>query len=161
MATGAATEAEGFRAREEAQRERRRAEYDRWAEERDRWRAKNRGYYRAIERLVKFVVPEGASVLEIGCGTGDLLAALKPARGVGLDLSSKQIEIARHKHPELELLVGDAETLELPELEGRTFDYVVLSDVVGALFDVWAAFRALRRMCTARTRIVVTYYNFL
>jgi len=146
-----------FRAREEAQRERRRAEYDRWAEERDRWRAKNRAYYQAIERLVKFVVPPGASVLEVGCGTGELLASLRPGRGVGIDLSSKQIEIARRKHPELDLLVGDAETLDLPELAGQTFDYVVLSDVVGALFDVWAAFRALRRVCTSRTRVVVTY----
>ena len=42
---------------------------------------RTRAYYRAIERLVRFVVPEGASVLEIGCGTGDLLAALKPASG--------------------------------------------------------------------------------
>jgi SAM-dependent methyltransferase len=161
MATAAATEAETFRARQEAERERRRAEYDRYAEERDRWRGKNRGYYDAIRRLVKFVVPPGASVLEIGCGTGELLASLEPGRGVGIDLSSKQIEIARRKFPQLELLVGDAETLEVPELAGRTFDYVVLSDVVGALFDVWAAFRALRRVCTARTRVVVTYYNLL
>src|SRR5262249_53323587 len=58
----------------------------------------------------------------------------------------------------IEWLQGDAETLDLG---GRTFDYVVLSDVVGALFDVWAAFRALRTVCTPRTRIVVTYYNFL
>jgi SAM-dependent methyltransferase len=161
MATGAATEAEDFRARQQAERERRRAEYDRWAEERDGWRAKNRAYYDAISRLVKFVVPPGASVLEIGCGTGELLASLEPARGVGIDLSTRQIEVARRKFPHLELLVGDAETLDLPELSGRTFDYVVLSDVVGALFDVWAAFRSLRRVCTARTRLVCTYYNFL
>src|SRR5262245_39126635 len=102
-----------FRANEEALRQRRRADYDRFAEERDRWRAKNRAYYSAIERLVKFVVPEGASVLEVGCGTGDLLASLKPSRGVGLDVSEKQLEIAQRKHPGLEFLVGDVETLDL------------------------------------------------
>jgi SAM-dependent methyltransferase len=106
-------------------------------------------------------VPAGASVLEIGSGTGDLLAALAPAHGVGIDLAPRLVERARQRHPELEFHVGDAETLEVPALEGRTFDYIVLSDVVGALCDVWSAFRALRRLCTPRTRVVVTYYNLL
>lgn len=150
-----------FVAREAAERQRRIAEYDRYAAERDRWRAKNGAYYRAIERLVRFVVPAGASVLEIGCGTGDLIAALKPKEGVGVDLSPRLIDEARRKHPLIDFVVADAETLEAPELEGRTFDYVVLSDVVGSLYDVWSALRALRRVCNPRTRVVVTYYNFV
>ncbi len=106
-------------------------------------------------------MPPGASVLEIGCGTGDLLAALQPAEGVGVDLSSRLIERAQQKHPQLQFIVGDAESLDAPELRNRRFDYVVLSDVVGLLPDVWAAFRALRGVCVARTRVIVTYYNFL
>jgi SAM-dependent methyltransferase len=150
-----------LRADEEAQL--RAAAYDEIADARDRWRMKNRAYYRAIERLVKFVVPEGASVLEIGSGTGDLLAAMKPQVGVGLDVSPRLVEIARRKHPGLEFVVGDVEQLDAPDapLAGRTFDYIILSDVVGALFDAWAAFRALRRLCTPKTRLIVTYYNFL
>ncbi|MDB4970656.1 MAG: glycosyl transferase, partial [Myxococcales bacterium] len=140
-----------FDAREAAERQRRVAEYDRFAAERDRWRAKNGAYYRAIERLVRFVVPAGARVLEIGCGTGDLLAALKPAEGVGVDISARLVDEARRKHPLLDFVVADAETLDAKELEGRTFDYVVISDVVGSIYDVWSAFRALRRFCNPRT----------
>ena len=150
-----------FALQESARRQQRIAEYDRYAAERDRWRQKNSAYYRAIERLVRFVVPAGASVLEIGCGTGDLLASLKPSRGVGVDIAPRLIDEARAKHPLLEFVVADAETLDAPELQGRTFDYVVLSDVVGQLYDVWSAFRALRRVCNPRTRIMVTYYNFV
>jgi len=150
-----------FEAKEQERRLRRVAEYDQFAPERDRWRRKNSAYYAAIQRLVRFVVPEGASVLEIGCSTGDLLAALRPREGVGLDVAPRMVEIARKKHPGLQFVIGDAETLDVRELEGRTFDYVVLSDVVGALSDVWAAFRALRRVCNPRTRVIVTYYNFL
>ncbi len=150
-----------FEEREQAERRRRVAEYDRWAAERDQWRAKNAAYYRAIERLVRFVVPPNASVLEIGCGTGDLLAALKPRDGVGVDISPRLVDEARRKHPLIEFVVADAETLDAPELDGRTFDYVVLSDVVGSLYDVWSALRALRRLCNPRTRVVVTYYNFV
>jgi len=36
-------------------------------------------------RYLKFLIPEGARVLELGCGTGDLLADLKPSFGVGFD----------------------------------------------------------------------------
>ncbi|HEV8436839.1 MAG TPA: glycosyltransferase [Methylomirabilota bacterium] len=149
-------------ARREADRRRRHVElYDRHAGERDRWRRRNAAYYRAIERLVRFVVPDGAEVLEIGCGTGDLLAACRPRRGVGLDIAPGMIDRARQKYPHLEFVVGDAETLEATALAGRTFDYIIMSDVVGHLFDVWAAFRGLRQLCTAGTRVVVTYYNFL
>src|SRR5438105_1074734 len=86
-----------FLRREQAARQRRAAEYDRLADERDAWRAKNRAYYGAVERLVRFVVPRNASVLEIGCGTGDLLAALEPRDGVGVDLSPRLVERAREK----------------------------------------------------------------
>jgi SAM-dependent methyltransferase len=155
------TESAEFRTREAAARERRIAEYDRLADERDRWRAKNAAYYRNLERLVRFIVPDGANVLEIGSGTGDLLAALRPSRGTGIDISPSLVALARRKHPQLEFVAGDAETLDMPELAGRTFDYVVMSDVVGRLQDVWSAFRALRRVCHPRTRIVITYYNFV
>jgi SAM-dependent methyltransferase len=151
----------GFIERELALREERRELYGRLAAQREKWQRRNRAYYRNIERLMRFIVPEGASVLEIGSGLGDLLAALKPAEGVGVDQSPQLVELAQQRHPELRFVVADAETLEAPELAGRTFDYVVLSDTVGALADVWAAFRSLRRVCHAGTRVIITYYNFL
>jgi len=150
-----------FEQDERKRKEGRAEEYDRFAAERDRWRSRSRAYYDALERLVRFIVPEGASVLEVGCGTGDLLAALRPADGVGVDLSPRMIDIARRKHPQLHFEVADAESLDSPALAGRTFDYIVLCDVVGALTDVWSAFRALRKVCNPRTRVVVTYYNFV
>src|SRR5687768_11989843 len=111
-----------FQTREAAERERRIAEFDRFAAERDQWRAKNAAYYKNLEKIVKFVVPEGANVLEIGSGTGDLLASLKPARGTGVDVSAAMVDVARRKHPRLEFLVDDAEKLDAPELAGRTYD---------------------------------------
>src|SRR6266568_2065438 len=133
------------------------ARFDALAPDRDRFRAKNRYYHGEIERLTRFFVPKGASVLEIGSATGDLLAALEPSRGVGVDFSPRMVEIARAKHPGLEFRVGDAQDLDLDE----QFDFVVMSDVVGYLDDVWAALRSLRRVMRPESRLVLTYYNFL
>ena len=130
---------------------------DAQAPESDRWRRKNRYYYEEVERIVRFHVPQGASVLEIGCGSGDLLAALAPSRGIGVDLSPKTVEIARSKHPGLTFLVGDAEDIPLSE----TFDYVLLSDLIGYLDDVQRAFGQLDRVCHPRTRVIITYFNYL
>lgn len=127
------------------------------APESDRWRRKNRYYYEELERIVRFHVPPGSSVLEIGCGTGDLLAALAPSRGVGLDISPKALEIARSKHPGLTFLAGDAEDIPLSE----PFDHILLSDVIGYFDDVQRAFEQLNKVCRPNTRVILTYFNYL
>jgi SAM-dependent methyltransferase len=136
---------------------RKRQFFDELAPVRDAWKARRPTYHREIERLCRFLIPPGASVLEIGCGTGDLLHTLRPRRGLGIDLSPRMVKIARGKYPDLEFTVGDVEALDLEEC----FDYVLLSDLVGHLDDVWLAFRNLHRVCHPSTRIVVTYYNYL
>ncbi|NNG46644.1 MAG: glycosyltransferase, partial [Deltaproteobacteria bacterium] len=86
----------------------------------------------------------------------DLLHALSPARGVGVDISEAMVEIARSKYPSLEFLDGDAEDLSLSE----KFDYVILSDVVGYLEDIQRAFEEIRKVSHPRTRVIINYYNY-
>jgi len=122
-----------------------------------KWKRRNWYYHQSLEKLVKFFVPEGQSVLEVGCGTGELLAALKPSRGVGIDSSEAMVRIARNKYPELEWNRCDAENLTVD----GPFDYLVLSDFIGYLQDVQKVFRNLAAVCHPRTRVVVTQYNYL
>jgi glycosyltransferase involved in cell wall biosynthesis/SAM-dependent methyltransferase len=148
-------------AEEAAERRRRReSHFDALAPERDRWRARSAGYHRAIAALCRRYVAPGARVLELGCGTGDLLAALAPdpEGSLGIDLSAAMVARARERHPELRFESADAEALALP---GRTFDAIVATDLVGHLEDIYATLRGLRALCHPRTRLVVTYHNFL
>ena len=61
-----------------------RKRFDRLVKERPRWIERNRYYYEDQERYFRFLVDEGFCVLELGCGTGWLLHALKLSRGVGV-----------------------------------------------------------------------------
>ena len=76
--------------------------FDRFAEVDATWRKRNRGYFEQLECVYRFLVPPGASVLEIGCGSGDLLASLQPSDGLGVDVSGEMVELARSRHPGLE-----------------------------------------------------------
>jgi SAM-dependent methyltransferase len=133
------------------------AHFDRPAPDMERWRRRSWYYQEELRRLCRFVIPPGATGLEVGCGTGDLFASVEPGDGVGVDLSPRMIDQARRRFPELEWLVGDAETLDL----GRRFDYIILSDLLGHLDDVWAAFQCLGRHARPDTRLVITNCNYL
>src|SRR5687767_6529605 len=85
------------------------------APKRDKWINKNKYYYKSLSGFLRFNVPEGSRVLEIGCGTGYLLNQLNPRRGVGIDLSPQMTALARQHYPQHEFLTMDAEQLELEE----------------------------------------------
>ncbi|MBN1866952.1 glycosyltransferase [Candidatus Sumerlaeota bacterium] len=131
--------------------------FDRLAPKRRYWKRRSRAYHRSLESFIRFLIPPGRRVLEIGCATGELLAAAKPSRGVGLDISSKMLELASDKYPEYEFVEGDAHDLPLEE----KFDYVILSDTVGNLWDVQRCFEQLHKVTTPRSRVVITHYNKL
>ncbi|MCL1982198.1 MAG: class I SAM-dependent methyltransferase, partial [Clostridiales bacterium] len=65
-------------------------------------------YQSYLGRLYRFLVPEGLRILELGCAEGNLLAALKPACGVGVDFTPAMLEIAQNRHPELHYIACDA-----------------------------------------------------
>jgi len=135
-----------------------RKRFNELAPERLKWKRKNRYYYDDQLRYFKFLVPEGSKVLELGCGTGDLLSGLKPSRGVGVDFSIGMLTVACKLYPELEFIEADIETIEP---WGEKFDFIILSDVIGHLNDVQQVFSKIRAFCKRSTRIIITYYNFL
>src|SRR5215212_4924927 len=64
-------------------------------DEQEHWRKLNSAYYDDDQKFMQFLIPPGKRVMELGCGRGNLLAALKPSYGVGIDFGAKAIEKAR------------------------------------------------------------------
>ena len=134
---------------------------DKMAGRRAEWREKAAFFHEEDNRFLRFIIPQGSRVLEIGCGIGDTLAALKPSRGVGLDFSSGMIDEARKRHPDLEFHVGDAEDpTAIAAIEGP-FDFIVVIDTVGFLDDIQGFLELLHPLCTRETRLVVGYFSHL
>lgn len=135
--------------------------FDRLAAQRDHWIERNRAFHEDEQSYMRFLVPEGARVLELGCGTGHLLAALKPSYGVGIDISPAMIEEARRHHENLTFIVGDIEDPEVIRSLAGPFDAIILPDTIGLLDDCQSLLGRLQALCTRDTRIIVAYYNQL
>ncbi len=131
--------------------------FERMAPAWDYWHAKNRFYHHKMREIVQGMVPPGARVLELGSGTGDLLAALKPGRGVGLNLASGLTKLARCKFPHLEFQTVDVDQVTAPETLSP--EYVVMTNMLDYVYDVWDLLENLKPLLTDRTLLIITTNN--
>ena len=122
---------------------------------RERWQNPSRGYYRELIRLVRMHIPPGASVLQVSCGMGDVLAGAQPACGVGIDANPEVVTRARRRYPDLTFVADDPETFQLDQ----KFDYVILGDSLVEMGDVQACLERIRTVCRPDTRIIISYIN--
>ena len=133
--------------------------YDHAAPQREKWIRRNQAFYNDDRAYMRFLIPEGLRILELGCGTASLLGELKPSSGVGVDLSPAMIEQAQKNWPNYEYVIGDIEDPSvLAGLEGP-FDVVVLSDLLGNLSDVQQTLGRVHKLCTPSSRIIIAYYS--
>lgn len=147
-----------FDAAGQAYQERRMKHWDAVAIKSDHWQGMGRWYHRRIEQVYKFIVPPNKSILEIGCGLGNLLASLQPSRGVGVDFSSEMIERAKASYPHLQFIQADAHDLsQIKEI----FDVVILSDTINDLWDVQLVLEKIALLCHAHTRLIINFYSHL
>ena len=131
--------------------------WEHYAVQPGRWERTRRYYHQRLQEIYRFLIPPGLRVLELGCGTGDLLASLKPSRGLGIDACSAMVERARAHHPGLEFQTLDAHLMDSDE----RFDVIICSDLVNDLWDVQQMLEKARKMSHGSTRIVINSYSRL
>jgi SAM-dependent methyltransferase len=126
-----------------------------------KWERKNRYFLQEDCRYLHFLVPEGLRVLDLGCGTGDLLNAVKPSDGVGVDLIPAFSRVASERYPQLHFLTGDIEDPDFIHRLKGPFDAIILGDTIGELDDIQTFLDSLHHLCTEDTRVIIIYYNTL
>ncbi len=116
-----------------------------------------RSYRGLLAHYYNLLIPADASVLEIGCGSGELLARIQARRKVGIDLSTRQITAARIRIPDGEFHVQAGEMLQLNE----TFDYIIISDTLNFAADVQQMLQQLHAVSHADTRLIINFFSSL
>lgn len=70
---------------------------------------RNSYYHRYLTRWCQSTVLPGRRVLDVGCGRGEILAAVEPRKGLGIDVSPRMVSCAAAEFPALEFRVGALE----------------------------------------------------
>jgi SAM-dependent methyltransferase len=134
---------------------------DKFSEQRAEWIGAAGFFHMEDLRYLKFLIPEGSRILELGCGTGHVLAGLNPSYGVGVDFSEGMIREAKKNYPALNFICGDIEDATLINSLQGPFDVILIIDALGALDDCQALIESLAPICTRQTRLVIAYFSHL
>jgi ubiquinone/menaquinone biosynthesis C-methylase UbiE len=116
-------------------------------------------YWNEITQYCSYFSHDDSSVLEIGCGNGDLLADIRGSKKTGIDFSAAFIDWAREKHAgkNIEFIQMDANNIVL----GQTYDLIILSNLIGFVSDIQNVLEKVKSCCHPNTKIIVQYYNAL
>ncbi len=131
--------------------------FDTLASSYDEGKLRNSYYYSSLISLLRRYIPYNRSVLEIGCGTGELLSHLNPSKGVGIDISENMIAKARKKY------TGKNMTFRVVSIEKYSsripFDTIFMADVIEHLTDPVCAFASVEKLMKKHTTFVITMAN--
>lgn len=112
-------------------------------------------YWNSITKYFNYFCHDESSVLEIGCGSGELIHQIKGSRKTGIDFSEVMITEAQKQFPNDDFRTMEAENLSLSE----KYDVIILSNLLGYLNDVQTVFDQLPKVCHAHTKVMISYYN--
>ena len=108
-------------------------------------------------RIIASLVTSGSTVLDLGCGDGDLLYYLQKEKGIrGTGIEKSEAKVAHCIERGLSVLQGDInkEILDYPD---GAFDYVILSRTLQQVYDPAGLIRSLLRV---GKRGIVSFPNF-
>ena len=129
------------------------------ASERSIWIKKSIGFYAEDIRAMQEIIPFRSTILEIGCGNGNLIGSLKPSYGVGVDISSKMILEAKKQYNNINFIEADIESDNYLDKIDGTFEYIIISDTIGYLNDIENTLEKLHNICNMDTRVIIAYYS--
>lgn len=123
----------------------------------DDGKTKNSTYYSHLKKCLQELIPPGKSVLEIGCGTGDILHSLSPSRATGIDIANAMIKKCKQKYPQGTWFHGNLS--DFLQSNDDTYDFIVLADTVEHVPNLPVLFSQLHSVAHSGTQLVITMAN--
>ena len=111
--------------------------------------------------LIDKDINDNINILEVGCGAGATLLALKNlyknANLYGIEISENAGKVARGI---ADIIIGNIEDINLPYKE-KYFDYIILGDVLEHLVDPWKTLDKLRKYLKDDGYIIASIPNIM
>lgn len=101
----------------------------------DREKKKNLYYFENLVTLYKSLIPVTSTIIDIGCGTGDLTVALGTRKATGLDLSVEMIKVAQKKYRGLRNVCFEQCNIYTSNELFKT-NYIIMADVLEHIIDL-------------------------
>ena len=139
------------------QQERLKNHFNSFADEREKWLKKSQYFHKEDLLMINEIIPKNSSVLEIGCGRGNLIGQLDINYGVGIDISEKSIFNAKKKFSNIKFFCCDSYGLK--EKTSKKFDFIIISDTVGYFKDIQKTLSSLHLFCSNETRLIISYFS--
>jgi len=125
------------------------------------WRKRYKYFHSLDARYLRFLVGDRARVLELGCGTGQLLNEVGSDESVGVDKDALVVDQAKDLHPHLSFIVGEVEDVDfLMGLKAYgKFDVILLDNTLGYVTDIQKFLRSLHCLLTSSGRVISAYHS--
>ncbi len=133
--------------------------YDKLAPKRAEYVKRRHAYYDDLDAFLHLALRDDMSVVEVGCGIGNVVQRLPQVRITGIDIAPSMIEHAtRIDQTGTTYVVDDIEDLKHSE----TYDAILLLDTINSIADVQTALTNIRqKLCTDDSQLIITFHNFL
>ncbi len=118
-------------------------------------RNRQKAFHNQLIDLHRHHIPSGSTVIEWGCGNGELLNALDPQRGLGIDISQNMIAKANTNSGNCEYRQGDLHNTRVDE----KFKHIVCSYLTGYLEDIQKCLENLKVSADSSTRLYISSLN--
>jgi 2-polyprenyl-3-methyl-5-hydroxy-6-metoxy-1,4-benzoquinol methylase len=116
---------------------------------------RNAYYNGRLTQWCRSLVPPGRKVLDVGCGRGDVLSALAPGEGLGIDLSSAMIREAKQSYPSL-----DFRQQAIEDFDGdASYDVALLVNTLEYTHDVGRVLDRIHGALRDGGRLLITTAN--
>lgn len=126
----------------------------------DDFKNRNKLYYITLKNAVKKEVRKAnPTVLDIGCATGSVLYFLNAKKGVGIDISSGMIKIARKKYSLFKNLKFEVFNIEKRAYTNKKFDYILFNDVIEHVQDKEKAIENIAQSMAKKTTLILSMAN--
>lgn len=119
-----------------------------------------RDYLPVLQKKCSLLIQmlEGRQILEVGCGTGNLLRLLSSGdlELSGTDYSTEYLNKAREKNPKIVFFQGDLTDINSWNEYGESYDSIICSEVLEHLADDLTALKIVSRLLKPNGVLIIT-----